>query len=120
MLVNYTIYQEQYFGKSIPEEEFNAYSRLSESYVNQYTFTRIQNTLSDQEKENVYFCICEIAEKLYDNDHLPSSKGITSESVDGHSVSFERRKTTTQLKPLIKDIINRWLCNTNLLYRGCL
>lgn len=53
MLVTYTIYQEQYFGKSIPEEEFNAYSRLSESYVNQYTFTRIQNTLSDQEKENV-------------------------------------------------------------------
>ena len=106
MLVNYAIYQEQYFGKSIPEEEFNAYSRLSESYVNQYTFTRIQNTLSDQEKENVYFCICEIAEKLYENDHLPSSKGITSE--------------TTQLKPLIKDVINRWLCNTNLLYRGCL
>lgn len=120
MLVDYSFYVGQYFGNIIAESDFNGYSRLAETYVNQYTFSRIHGVLTDEDKQNVYFCICEIADRLYDNDHLPSAKGITSENVDGHSVSFERRKTTSQLKPLIQEIVYRYLGTSNLLYRGIL
>lgn len=120
MFVDYSFYQKEYFGNTISEDEFKAYERQAETYVDQYTFSRIHGELTDEEKNKVSFGICEIAEKLYDNDHLPSAKGITSENVDGHSVSFEKRKTTTQLKPLIKEIIYRNLASTNLTYRGIL
>lgn len=116
MLADYDFYKNTYFGKNaLNDSQWNSYARLAETFLNQYTFSRI---IGDDDKEKACMAICEIVDKLFENDNLPASKGITSESVDGHSVSFERRKTTNQLKPIIQEIIERNLFNSNLLYRG--
>ncbi|MZK53650.1 hypothetical protein [Clostridium beijerinckii] len=127
MYVTYEYYTETFGGNTISSDSFNKYERKVRLSLDNFTFDRIKNdeTLID---DNVKDCMCEMMEKAYgieQEEAATDGKIITSESVDGHSVSFaisdsqkneidQSRITKIKLYNIAKD----YLLNTGLLYRG--
>lgn len=127
MYVTYEYYTDTFGGTAISSESFNKYERKARVSLDNFTFDRIKNdeTLID---DNVKDCMCEMMEKAYSIDQEEAAtdgKIISSESVDGHSVSFaisdsqkneidQSRITKVKLYNIAKDYLGR----TGLMYRG--
>jgi hypothetical protein len=125
--VDYTYYTETFGSTTIPESDFNKYERKARVSLDSFTFDRIKNdeTLMD---DNVKDCMCEMMEKAFSIDQEEAAtdgKTISSESVDGHSVSFaisDLQKNEIDQSNITKvklyNIAKDYLWNTGLLYRG--
>ena len=111
-------YTREYLGGRaavIPSAYFPFYARKASSYIDQYTFDRIGNTVP----EAVRLCCCELAETLYRFDNSPSLNGVSNERVGDISVTYESAELKRQNLPkTIKGVISSWLACTGLLYRG--
>ncbi len=128
--VNYNYYINDYLlGKSpvVPEEVFPYYEKQARSEVDRYTFNRLlahPSLISNKVQD----CVCELAELLYGANSASEQaleQGLiapmTSYSNDGESASFDLSKSiwTEEGKARkTREIINRYLGNTGLLYRG--
>lgn len=127
MYVDFTYYQSTYGGTAINADSFIKYERKARIALDNFTFNRLKddNTLITNDVKD---CLCEMMEKAYgieQEEAATDGKTITSESVDGHSVSFaisdsqkneidQSRITKIKLYNIAKD----YLGNTGLLYRG--
>ena len=128
--VDYNYYKSEYLlgiSPAVPEEKFNYWEKQAVKEIDQFTYGRIKanrSLICDEVKE----CTCAIAELLYKADTLTESVlkegmtgAMTSYSNDGQSASFDVSQsiyTETGKRKEIKRIIQKYLGNTGLLYRG--
>lgn len=91
----------------------------AQSIIDLYTFNRL-NTMTDI-PEAVQNCCCELIELLQENKERQStSSGIASEKNNNYSVTYESSEALNhQLESNKTMIVNKWLSNTGLMYRGC-
>ena len=118
---DYNFYTTDYLaGKSaaVAESDFQYYARKASSEINNYTHGNIK---ADNIPDEVRYCCCEIAEAMCSSDTSEAAKkaGVSSESVQGWSQSYESSEAQkTALRGSIRECIYRWLSNTGLLYSG--
>ena len=109
MMVDLVFYNESYGGEGkIPASLFSLWEKRAEATLMQLSGGRIKG---QENMECVRFCICEIAEFLYEQESL---KGVKSESNDGYSVTYQERDAKRE----ILKIAETYLSETDFLYRG--
>lgn len=118
---DYEFYTNEYLaGKSaaVTAADFTFYARQASAEIARYTHGNID---SENIIEEVKLCCCELAEDMYraDNSKAAEKQGISSESVQGWSQSYESAgERSTALKGTVRDVIRKWLSSTGLLYSG--
>lgn len=113
-MTEFEFYQSQFYGNLIPQEQWNKYSHRAKTKVDFLTFGR--TIKMDPLTPEVNSCICAIAEYLF-NDDMINNGSISSESTDGHSVTYVQ-KTNVQKESDLKLIAMEYLANTGLMYPG--
>lgn len=114
-------YTDEYLaGKSaaVTAADFPYYARQASAVIDRYTHGNID---SADVPEQVKYCCCELAEIISKSDSSKASKkdGISSESVQGWSQSYESSESRKNaLRSSQKECIYKWLSNTGLLYSG--
>lgn len=103
--------------KAVIDTAFSYFSRLATREIKRYTGDNVNEY---DIPEEVSMCCCEIAELAYKSEQLSNqSDGVSSESVQGWSKSFESSESRRQaFDAAVKDCVYKWLCGTGLLYRG--
>lgn len=118
---DYNYYTTEYLaGKSaaVTAADFPYYARQASTLIDQYTHGNID---AENVPEQVQYCCCELAEQMYaaDTSEASQKEGISSESVQGWSQSYESSETRkTALRSSQRECIYKWLSNTGLLYSG--
>lgn len=114
--VEYEYYQSEYLGTKIPASTFDKYERKARHKLSSFTFNRIDDM--EEFEDCIKNCICELADAIYSNDEASSivPKGISSESTDGHSVTYDKGKSKKELEIELYDIAKECLWSTGLLY----
>ena len=116
MLVEYGYYREDYFGDTLSESSWPKYEARAVTIFHHYTFKRLKGVSNVQ--DDVKMCICELAEVLYEYERVDKmSAGIASESVDGHSVSYQKTSLYDR-EGQLKDVCRKYLAHTGLMYPG--
>lgn len=112
-------YSEYLSGKkAVITTAFAYYARQASSLIDRFTHGNIKE---DNILDEVKMCCCELAELIYrdDTSEAAAKPGISSESVQGWSQSYESSEARkTALMSAQKECIYRWLGNTGLLYSG--
>lgn len=102
----------------IDTASFNFYARQASQVIRRFTFGNIIET--DPIIDEVKMCCCELAEHLFNVNIQLKRKGKLSESTADHSESY--------INPIeirvngdadSYAIMQNWLLNTGLMYRGC-
>lgn len=128
MYVNYGYYESKYLCDRepvVPEDDFCFWEKQAARVVDQYTFGRLASN-SGLVTGDVKECICELTELLYQADKIVQQAAeqggmLQSYSNDGESGTFDLSQSTFTedgKTKKIREIIHRYLGNTNLLYRG--
>lgn len=112
----YEFYTEDFFGKTIPEESFPNFELRSRIELDCFTFGRLKR--NSEISEEVQLCMCEMMEYLYVDTTRQKGNGISSESTDGHSVSYAAEKSKAVISKDLYRIACKHLSGTGLLYRG--
>lgn len=117
----YDYYSNEYsMGEAVVDSaDFSKLLIQAQSIIDLYTFNRL-NTMTDI-PEAVQNCCCELIELLQENKERQStSSGIASEKNNNYSVTYESSEALNhQLESNKTMIVNKWLSNTGLMYRGC-
>lgn len=112
-------YKEAYLcGKSaVINSDYEYFFREASLIINQYTSGNID---PENVPQAVKLCCCELAESIFSRDRILSkNNGISSESVGGWSVNYASSSDiNSEFKKTVKNIIFKWLADTDLLYRG--
>lgn len=122
--VEYSFYTDKYKGTKITKDEWDEYYRHACEFINELTGSQlITANLDDKQLELVSYAICALAD--YDNDDKAriDKEGIASESVGGHSRSYNTsalHKTLQEVYEEKKKVVMGYLLPTNLLYKGVL
>ncbi|WP_313584471.1 hypothetical protein [Lacrimispora sp.] len=98
---------------------FNFYARSASRIMNSLTFGRIDK-LNDL-TEDIKMCCCEIAERCYTIEkERKAAGGKTSEKIGTYSATFsDKVLSDTEISTTdAYRIMNKWLSETGLLYRG--
>lgn len=117
----YDFYTNEYLaGKSaaVTAADFAYYARQASTEIDRYTHGNIK---ADDIPEQVRFCCCELTELICKADTSKASEksGISSESVQGWSQSYENSESRRNaLRSSQRECIYKWLSNTGLLYSG--
>lgn len=117
-----TFYESEYNGGATPKiesKEFPRFSILASAEIRRYTFRRVDEMESIPEE--VKYCCCEIAEKLYDFEHAKGSSGMVLQSYsnDGDTGTYKTDDMTENaIKQAIYEIVHKWLSCTGLMYCG--
>ena len=111
-------------GSLTDEKPFNILEKDSRNEIDKYTFGRLKDLKS--QNEDVKLCMYKIMNKKLSYIDKEDKNNISSESIDGYSVSYNTDKANdneSQQKE-IKDIIYTYLAESKLedgtpyLYRG--
>lgn len=118
MYADYDYYKEFFFGTLIPDEYIFNYNALQATrYIDAVTFGRItDDNISDLVKN----ACCAASEVYYSSSASPQVvSGITSEKVDGYSVSYGAISSATTTKRRLNTAVKQWLGDSGLMFRGC-
>lgn len=138
MWVDYTYYTETYSGSLLTAEDFNKYERKARNRIDYLTLSKASNAMNstnESVKDKVKETTCEVAEmfkklneKITSNNEAINKaveKGIASESVKSHSISFTKEgdfKTEQELNTQgltdIDRVVYESLLTSGLMYRG--
>jgi len=108
---DYDFYKQNYMGTVIPESSFPQVAQRASEYINAITLGKATAQLQTYENE-IQMATCAVAEDYYLN--RDSDKHIISESVGGHSVTYDRAITSKTKRNSCK----MYLWDTGLLYTG--
>lgn len=114
-------YESKYLaGRSaaVTAADFAYYAQSASKVIDTYTFGNIN---PDNVPEEVRMCCCELTEMLYktDTSQAANKQGITSESVQGWSQSYESSEACQRAaQSAQRDCVYKWLSGTGLLYSG--
>lgn len=112
-------YKSEYLAgrKAVITTAFPYYARSATQYIKQFTG---RNVDENNVPECVKMCCCEIAELIYRDERTEAENGgISSESVQGWSQSYESTETRkTALSSAQRACVYKWLSGTGLLFSG--
>jgi len=108
---DYDFYKTKFLGDVIPQSSFPKVSQRASEYLNAITLGKATKQLSEYENE-IQMATCAVAEDYYLNSD--NDKHIISESVGGHSVTYDRAITSKTKMNAAK----MYLWDTGLLYTG--
>ena len=116
---DYAFYSGEYLGRVITsEKDFAYYALRASEIIDSKTFGRI-----DEITPAVKMACCAAAEELYSAEtaRTKAASGISSESVDGYSVSYRAYNTEVEkaAEKRVNAAIKRYLGGTGLMFRGC-
>lgn len=111
----YEFYTKDFFGDLIPKESFSKYELKARFELDRYTFGRIKGM---QVSSDIEHCMCELMGYLYAENHRVKGNGISSESTDGHSVTFKDDKPISVINKELRQIVSKHLASTGLMYKG--
>lgn len=116
---NYAFYSGEYLGRVITsEKDFAYYALRASEIIDSKTFGRI-----DEITPAVKMACCAAADELYSDASAKAKAagGISSESVDGYSVSYRAYNTEAEkaAEKRVNAAIKRYLGGTGLMFRGC-
>jgi len=104
-MIDYLYYKKNYNGKIITNKsEFERFEKLSVRYIKS-----VINSDAEYKEEDIYDCICAVAEEMYESN---DSQNIKSETVDGYSVTYADKHAKS-----LYEILKLYLPK-ELLYRG--
>ncbi|MGN1133211.1 MAG: hypothetical protein ACI4RN_02025 [Oscillospiraceae bacterium] len=116
---NFPFYTSKYLAgkEAVIDTAFPYYARLATQEIKHYTGDNVNEY---DIPEEVSMCCCELAEIIYRQEKLNNqADGVTSESVQGWSKSYENAESRKQTyNTAVKDCVYKWLSGTRLLYRG--
>lgn len=120
--VSYQFYLAEYEGELIPETAWKQIMIKAESYLDSIMYEETD----EKTLPKVQFCLCEIAELLYQDKQNKKKTGgreVLSENTDGYSVTYATEAEAGKIAINFMDkkvyaIIRRWLDSTGLLYAG--
>ena len=112
MYVDYSFYSLEYGGR-VSIENFQPLETKASSILNYYTQDKIKETTT-----NIKLAVCELIDVLSEEKINSSKKEIQAESVGTYSVTYAKSNKDTNYKKQHKEILFRYLANTDLLYRG--
>ncbi len=115
MYATFEDYTKDFFGDIILEESFSKYEYKARLELDRFTFGRLKGLqeIPTEAKQ----CVCEIAEYLY-SEAQKTHSGISSESTDGYSVTYQKEKSSSAINRELYQIAVKHLATTGLLYRG--
>lgn len=87
-MVDYQFYTKSFGGEKIPAETFDRVRRLSEAYLNNFTFGRMDDVIETIAVDKIKYCICEMCDMVYDAKFGNQCKEKKSENIDGYSVTY--------------------------------
>lgn len=131
-MIDYDYYKNTYNG-SLSKEDFPRYELEAVSFLMYYTTNRIEGSLNGQHRGQVMLTTCKVIDLYYERDKAlkdieqglsTSRKGIASESVTDHTVSFKQvsedaiTKLDESFNKRIISTARQGLLWTGLLYRG--
>lgn len=108
---DYQYYTDTYKGNTIPQSVFDQKAQRASEYLHYITYGRAKDNMTTYEEEIKMAC-CAIAEDYYQNGD--NEDHIISESVGGHSVSYDRAVSSKSKMRKAK----MYLFDTGLLYAG--
>ena len=116
---DYAFYTDKYLGRIIPNEnDFAYYALRASEIIDNKTFGRI-NEITPA----VQLACCAAADELYSDAsaRAKAASGVSSESVDGYSVSYRAYNTEAEkaAEKRANAAIKRYLGSTGLMFRGC-
>lgn len=116
---DYAFYTDKYLGRIIPNEnDFAYYALRASEIIDNKTFGRI-NEITPA----VQLACCAAADELYSDASAKAkaASGVSSESVDGYSVSYRAYNTEAEkvAEKKVNAAIKRYLGSTGLMFRGC-
>lgn len=116
---DYAFYSGEYLGRVITsEKDFAYYALRASEVIDSKTFGRI-NEITPAVK----MACCAAADELYSDASAKAKAagGISSESVDGYSVSYRAYNTEAEkaAEKRVNAAIKRYLGGTGLMFRGC-
>ena len=116
---DYAFYTDKYLGRIIPNEnDFAYYALRASEIIDSKTFGRI-NEITPA----VQLACCAAADELYSDASAKAKAagGVSSESVDGYSVSYRAYNTEAEKAAgkRVNAAIKRYLGSTGLMFRGC-
>lgn len=123
MFVDYEYYTGFFAGSLVPAEDFSQLEREAERFLGYITQKKYLSVTDPETITSVKQALCAAVEAVYslNQQYANIPAGVTSETTDGHSVSFAHVDTMklTQLgETLMYDVFVRELCCTELLYQG--
>lgn len=121
-LVEYGFYAEKYGGNMIPELDLKKMIMKANTYLS----NMMHQSPKEKDLELVQFCLCEIAEMIYQDEQNRAKHGgreIQSENTDGYSITYATEAeagkiAVNSLQTKIYAVIRRYLASTGLLYAG--
>lgn len=123
MYVDFEYYTNSFAGTSVPAEEFTTIERDAERYLSYVTQEQYLDATEEKEIVKIKNALCAAVEAVYaysqEYSNIPS--GVTSETTDGHSVTFAKvdpSKMVQQKRRLMYDVFAQELFSTGLLYQG--
>ena len=114
-------YKEKYLlgRKPVIGAGFDYYARSASRIMNRFSFGRIDKL--GELTDDIRMCCCEVAEHCYTNEKEHKvAGGKTSEKNGTYSVTYsEKVLSGTEIDPVdAMRIMDKWLSETGLLYRG--
>lgn len=120
-MINYadfTFYTVKYLAgrKAVIDTAFPYFARLATQEIKRYTGDNVNEF---EVPEEVSMCCCEVAELVFKHEQSKQNEGVSSESVQGWSRSYESTEARQQaFDTAVKNCVYKWLSGTGLLYRG--
>ena len=123
MYVDFEYYTNSFAGTAVPAEEFTTIERDAERYLNYVTQEQYLNVTEAEVIVKIKNALCAAVEAVhaYSQEYSNIPSGVTSETTDGHSVSFAKvdpSKMVLQKRRLMYDVFAQELFSTGLLYQG--
>ncbi len=116
---DYEFYTEVFYGNAIKEKDFKRLEARAEEQLDVMTFNRIKTMdekyMSEDLALNIRKAVCAMAEVIGEGESI--GLGISSESNDGYSVSFQAT-AKHEASNWMRDCACRYLAESGLLYRG--
>lgn len=116
-MTGYNYYISSWGGNIIPAPEFPALAAKAERYLRYVIGSELEYITA------IKNAVCAAAEALYDcQQNIAPQKGIKSQSADGVSVTYSTLSPTSLQKmeeTMMYRAIQKELCGTGLLYKGC-
>lgn len=102
--------------KAVVNTAFAYFARLATQEIKRFTGDNVNEF---DIPEEVSMCCCEIAEMIFRQEQSSDNEGVSSESVQGWSKSYESTESRKQaFDTAVRECVYKWLNGTGLLYRG--
>ena len=123
MFVDYSYYANTFAGTIVPAKAFPAIEREAERYLKYITKGAYVDSDDPATVIAVKIALCASVEAVYsfNQEYKDIPSGISSESTDGHSVTFVKPDAswmTRQREQIMYHIFVQELFDTGLLYQG--